>query len=284
MDYREQPPQQVRYQFGFQRNTPPIVKTLIIINIVVFVAQTIAAKIPAVSLDWAALYYPHGLFRGWLWQFVTYAFMHSVADPFHLIFNMLFFWMFGSDIAAAFGRRRFITFYITAAIFSGILFVTFDMLRVYTGQNVAPAACLGASGVVMGVMMAYALYWPNRKILFMLIIPMRIRTLIIFLAAMDFYGALKAGGTIAHTAHLGGLLWGILFVRYWPRLETAWANRSSRKSAPSGYDTVGENPQDKAESRDAERVNALLDKIHREGIQSLSWREKRFLQNMSKKK
>ena len=126
----------------------------------------------------------------------------------------------------------------------------------------------------MAVAMAFALYWPNRIILFMFFIPMRIRTFIIIITVMEIMGLLQLGSNIAHMAHLGGLLWGYLFVRY------AW-------TAESFLDRLGSKarskPTDPHNPNDDRRLNEILDKINRHGIQSLNWSEKRFLKKMSRR-
>ena len=279
MDYREQPPpdyQYYQYQSGYRPGMPPVLKALIIINIVVFMVQFLVARVSPRGdvwlTKWFGLFYPLAVKRGCLWQFVTYAFMHDPSSIFHILINMLFLWMFGRELAPALGRRRFLVFYLTAAIFSGVLYVLFDVGQALVVPQYAGMPCIGASGAVMAVTMAYARYWPNRTILFMFIFPMRIRTFVFIVAIVEMFGVLNLRHSgIAHIAHLGGLLWGLLFVRYNLAAEQV-LTRFIHSSGPSGP------------SADEERrLDEILDKVHSFGIQSLTWTEKRFLKKMSRR-
>lgn len=287
MDYREDPSTHYQHaQYRRHPRTPSILKMIIIINVAVFVLQTIFGIFSPHAAMWFSqifgLSVPYGIMRGFIWQFLTYAFLH--AGPMHLLMNMFFLWMVGRELEPALGRRRFIVFYLTAAVFSGLLFLLFETVQhqVVKGHEYIP--CIGASGAVMAAVMAYALYWPNRTVLFMFIIPMRMRTFVIFIAVIEIFGLLDMGRShIAHMAHLGGLLWGLLFVRY------AWAaqgffERFRAKTRPdsahnSEYDSGYQYKPD-----DDRRLNEILDKINSQGIQSLSWSEKRFLKKMSGKR
>jgi membrane associated rhomboid family serine protease len=297
MDYREQPPRQTTYRFSGGSQTPPVLKTLIIVNIAVFAFQYLAAAFGGPDAyeqiaHLGGVYVPYVL-KGAIYQFVTYAFMHGGAM--HILFNMLFFWMFGREVAQVFGRKRFIAFYLTAAAFSGVAYFLFDLGLIfgrYEGRLSEASPCIGASGVVMAVMMVYALYWPNRIVLFMLIIPMRIRTFITIIVIFEALAVLNIfeQGNVANIAHLGGLLWGLIFVRHWPQLESAWARWTARRGPSSGprggrvYGPGGEGPEDTPSTKHAEKLDAILDKIHREGITSLTRRERRFLEKMSKRR
>jgi len=270
MDYREEVSRHPQYRFGFQGRTPPVIKTLLIINVAVFVLQRFVGR------DWAnhnfGIFLPT-LARGYIWQFLTYAFMHG--DTMHILFNMFVLWMFGREVEPVLGRRRFLTFYLTAAVFAGMLYILFDIAQRLFVENHFSLPCVGASGAVMAVVMAYALYWPNRRVLFMFIFPMRIRTLVTLVVVMQFVGILDVRSNVAHFAHLGGLLWGLLFVRYLPVVERVMAS-SGRMKSPTRDDAIS--------AADEQRLNKILDKINRLGMDSLSWGEKRFLKQMSRKR
>ncbi len=270
MDYREEVPRHPQYRFGFQGRTPPVIKTLLIINVVVFVLQRF------VDEGWAnhnfGLYLPN-VTRGFIWQFLTYAFMHG--DTMHILFNMFILWMFGREVEPVLGRRRFLAFYLTAAVCAGVLYILFEFAQLQFVEGRYSVPCVGASGAVMAVIMAYALYWPNRRVLFMFIFPMRIRTLVALVVVMQFVGILDVRSNVAHFAHLGGLLWGLLFVRYAPAVERVMARSGRLKSATR---------QDAISAADENRLNKILDKINHRGMASLSWGEKRFLKRMSRKR
>ena len=132
-----------------------------------------------------------------------------------------------------------------------------------------PTSSYGASGAVMAILMVYALWWPNRKILFMFFFPMRIRTFVILLIVIDTVGFLQMSDNIAHMAHLGGLLYGYLVIRFGPQMAQLAGGVRKQAKPPS--------------LEDERRLDEVLDKVHRDGIQTLSWREKRFLKKMSKR-
>jgi len=197
--------------------------------------------------------------RGHVWQLLTYAFLHDPGRILHILFNMLMLYWFGREVERALGTRRFTVFYLTAAVFAGFLFSLVGFRP--------RVPCVGASGAVMAVMMAYALYWPNRIVLFLMFIPMRIRTLIIVMVVWETWSLLNQDNGVANMAHLGGLLYGYLFLRYAPRVaQYARTSRRSRAGDDGAADAM---------------LDEILAKIHSEGIDSLTAAERRFLKNMS---
>ena len=251
-------PRQEHFSYGPQRrSTTPVVQWLIIINVVVFALEVFTHASDAHAL-WGILgLTPRAVFRyGLVWQLLTYAFLHN--DLMHILFNMLFLYWFGREVEMTWGSRRFLTFYLAAAIFSGFCFVGVDYAM---GRELS--WCIGASGAIMAVVMVYALYWPNQIILFMLFFPMRIRTFVIVTIGIEIYSFLRAPNGVANMAHLGGLAFGFAVVKGTPWLRRLSQGRTYRDETK----TVREN----------QRLDEILDKIHREGMPSLSWWEKRFL-------
>jgi membrane associated rhomboid family serine protease len=149
--------------------TPPIVKQLLIANVVVFVAQTLVGPVLTWSLSIIPELFWH---QGYLWQPFTYMWLHSPGSLWHIGFNMLALWMFGSPLALVWGERRFLRFYLICGVGAGFIIVTWPALFVLFGLP-APASyglpTLGASGAVYGVLLAYSLTWPDRTI--MLLFP-----------------------------------------------------------------------------------------------------------------
>ncbi len=295
MDYREEPPRYggMRGQpFGFHGGTPPMLKKLIIINIVVFILQFILYNFFSFEVnEWVSrffgLYTPWAVGRLHIWQFITYAFLHG--DVHHILFNMLFLWMFGRELELVLGSRRFLVFYLTSAIFAGLLYLGFDFAHVSISEDpdVFYKPVIGASGAVMAATMLFGLYWPNRIVLFMLIFPMRVRTFVMIVIAIELFGVLNIESNIAHSAHLGGLLWGYLFWRFGAQVEAWLASRHAAGPTsgprPSRHEDVFREAQEDS-IEDSRRLDAILDKIHREGLQSLTWGERRFLKKMSRKR
>jgi len=271
MDYHEKP----NYTFAFRMRPrlSPMVKRLIIINALAFLLQIIVLS--AVRNDlaryhaifgWLSLS-PRMVFgKGCIWQLVTYAFLHSPFRWTHILFNMLCLYWFGREVETVLGSRRFLHFYLTAAVVAGLTFSAVHLFRDVT-------FCVGASGAVMALMMAYALWYPDRKILFMLIFPMRMRTFVTVMIVIEVLSFLKVQNDVANMAHLGGLVYGYLYVRQWPRLA---ARLSGGRGGSTGDRGSTADPGD-----DQRRLDDILDKIQREGMGALSWSEKRFLRRMS---
>ena len=274
MDYWERPyhrqPQRF-HMFGAGERFSPGVKWLIILNVAVYLLEILflagAQQSGNTGGAWERFVWTFGLApsfvfsRGYLWQLVTYSFVHDTGI-FHILFNMLFLYWFGRSVEGVWGTKRFLLFYVGGAVFAGILYSLVHAIR-------PSPPCIGASGAVMAVMMVYALWFPNQMILFMLIFPMRIRTFIMLLIVMETVGWLNPTGNVANMAHLGGLLYGYLVVRSAPGL-TQFTSRRRGRERVSGED-------------DEQRLDDILEKIRRDGIGSLRWGEKRFLKKMSRR-
>ncbi len=198
------------------RNIPPVIKNLLIVNILVFVAQyifSVPLNVPGYQnfrFDRLAEY---GALWGWntghfkIWQLVTHIFMHDVNNIFHLLFNMFTLWMFGSVLENYWGGKRFFNFYMICGIMAGItqlLMGRFDM-------------AVGASGAIMGVMAAFAYLFPNTPLYIMFVpIPVKAKYVIPAFMALDLFGGIARveGDNIAHWAHLGGALTGLILVYF----------------------------------------------------------------------
>ncbi len=212
------------------------------------------------NLFW--LYSPFAIGKLWLWQFVTYMFLHSVSSPWHIIFNMLVLWMFGSEVERAMGARKFLTMYFSAGIFAGIFCCLFT-----PGNPI-----LGASGAVFAIEVAFAMFFPNTTVIFF-IFPIKAKYLVMIFAGITIISCIiPSGGNVAHFAHLGGLLYGFLFVRYEPRFSNylmSWQAQQHEKEY-------------RKERNLKRKVDQLLDKVNREGMRNLSRKERAFLKNASK--
>ena len=265
-----------------------VIMILIIVNVTVFIVQLLFSTISSqwgvptmgmspetdgvvhhvalgpdrfTTLFW--LYQPLAIGKLWLWQFVTYMFLHSVSDPWHIIFNMLVLWMFGSEVEKAMGTRRFLTMYFTAGIFAGI----FGCL--FTPNN----PILGASGAIFAVEIAFAMFYPNATIIFF-VFPIKAKYLVMIFAGITVFNCLiPTGGNVAHFAHLGGLLYGFLFIRYEPRFSNFIISRQNQQREK----------EYKKEEEVRNVVDALLDKVNRTGMKSLTRRERSYLKNASKR-
>ncbi len=196
----------------------PAIKTLLIANASVFLVQTLVLLL-AGSGPYQALNAIFGLvpmrvvLHGWLWQPFTYLFLHG--GLWHLLFNMLFLWMFGGDLERAWGRRRFYAYYFVAGVGAGVVNVVVKMLLNIFGTARSDVPTIGASGAIYGILLANAVLFPDRQIWlipFPVMLPMRLYVLAA--GAIEFFGTLGASGdNISHVCHLGGMLAGYLYLR-----------------------------------------------------------------------
>ena len=195
----------------------PITRALLIANVVVFLLQSVMADTAvAPFLLWPMnpgdADTPFG-YSFQIWQLLTSGFMHGSLG--HLFFNMLALWMFGSPLEQTWGDRRFLLFYMVCLIGANVCQVLVATWTLSSTGEAYPA--LGASGGVFGLLLGYGMLFPNnRMIIFPIPVEIRARTLVIIYGAL----ALLLGVTgwqpgIAHFAHLGGMLFGWLLIRYW---------------------------------------------------------------------
>lgn len=192
---------QVSFSFG-----PPItrvVKALILITSAVFVLTFI----PARMFEWDAPYAWFGLspyqvtHHFFLWQVVTYLFLHG--GWFHVIFNLFALWMFGSDLERQWGADRFLFYFFLTGIGAGVFDVALQPSRV--------SPTIGNSGAIFGLLLAYGLTFPERPILLWLIIPIKAKWFVLLMGLIEFVGT--PGSGVDHIAHLGGMLFGFLYLR-----------------------------------------------------------------------
>lgn len=205
--------------FGFGHGVTPVVKKLLIANGVAFVI-TILAQAAGYGL-WirSLMLTPYAVTRHFaVWQLVTYLFLH--AGFFHILFNMFALWMFGGELERAWGSKRFLRYYFLTGIGAG--------LTVVLASPSSLVATLGASGAVYGILLAYGLLFPDRMILLYFIIPIPAKYFVMIIGAIAFLSALSTpGDLVSHVAHLGGMVFGYLYLRGWP-LSLDWRNRYYR--------------------------------------------------------
>jgi membrane associated rhomboid family serine protease len=161
------------------------------------------------------------------WQLVTYAFLHDPRNFGHIFFNMLALVMFGAPLEYTWGTKRFVTFYFVCVVGAGLTFLAWSTLM---GLAVP---VLGASGGVFGLLLAYGMLFPKQRVMLLLPpVPMNARTLVIVYGVIELlFGLTGAGGNVAHFAHLGGMLFGWLTIRYW-RGQLPFKRRKRRPPPP----------------------------------------------------
>jgi membrane associated rhomboid family serine protease len=222
---------------GFQ-SIPPVIKNLVIANVLFWIAE-ITFKEPFISLL-ALHHYQNPDFR--IWQLASYMFMHSLA-PFHILMNMFVLWMFGSTLEDVWGSKRFLIFYLicglgAALVQLGVMAFSMNMLMdkfnsgaisleeyKIRGGAVYYTTVVGASGAINGVMAAFAYVFPNTPLfIFPLPFPIKAKYVIIGYFLLDLFGGINPsnGDNVAHFAHVGGAIVGLILV--------ITMNRSNRRT------------------------------------------------------
>ena len=198
-------PSTTSVSFGPGRMTPAV-KLLVIVNVVMFVLNLI---VPLMTLRLGLQ--PQAVFEQFaIWQPVTYMFLHDIGGVGHILINMLSLWMFGTELERTWGTRFFTKYYfvtgIGAAATSLILSLFIDDIY-YT-------VTVGASGAIYGLLLGYGMYFPNRPIYLYFVFPIPAKYFVMIVGAIAFLSALGGpGGGVAHTAHLGGLVVGYLYLK-----------------------------------------------------------------------
>jgi membrane associated rhomboid family serine protease len=184
------------------------VQILVIANIVMFIATMAAGPL---LIDWLGLSPQDVLTRGRVWQLATYLFLH--ADVFHILFNMLAVWMFGVDLERRWGTRAFVNYYAVTGVGAALCTLLVSLLPF--GGDTYLTTTIGASGAVYGLLMAWAIVFPHRTILFLGVFPLQARVFALIMGAISFSQAINQGGgtTVAHVAHLGGMLAGYWYLK-----------------------------------------------------------------------
>lgn len=193
--------------------TPEIIKNLLIANGVVFIAQLIG---PSIGFDvtrygWVQPAAVWGNFE--LWRIFTYMWLHSETQFMHIAMNMLSLWMFGSQLALAWGEERFLRYYLVCGTGAGFMIASLPFLLGMIGipSSIAEVT-LGASGAVMGVLLAFSFTWPDRTIMLLFPpIPLKAIYLIPLIFLMEWMSSGR-GGNISHTGHLAGVLVGWIYL------------------------------------------------------------------------
>lgn len=304
--------------FGGFTFFPPIIKNLLLINVVVFLFQVIGdnilisevfslsdiltkffalipiggltvGRVGAEFIEWS--FYP--------WQLITYQFMHGSFT--HILFNMFMLWMFGMEIEHIMGSKKFLLFYLLCGVGAGLLQI---LLSPVLSDSLGPT--IGASGAVYGIMIAFAMFFPDRFVFIYFLIPIKAKYLIAILVVFEFL-SVNEPSVVAHLAHIGGAVTGFIFL-----IMDRQNNFSFSNLMNSFKKTTSFNPQSKFRKprfggsvnddiEDAkfydlndskkdeiivtqEEIDRILDKISQSGYQNLTEREKKILFEASKRK
>lgn len=267
-------------QYGFAwPGLTPVVKQLLIINAGVFLLGftlfMIGEKLPTplrvfqrtlglVPEVWAD-YFPFVP----IWQLLSYGFLHATSQILHLLWNMLLLYFFGTMLEGILGPRRFLVVYLFAMLAGGLLHMLVELVG--GGQH----AAIGASGAVLGVMVAVAVLRPDTQVI-LLFVPVKLKWLAVGIVVLDVFQllvSLRLGAPdfVAHYVHLGGVIYGFAAARrgwiWWDLIEKLQTRRDAARHA--------------RRVQSEKLMDDLLAKIHREGLGSLDRREKEFLKRMS---
>ncbi len=194
----------IGYSFGPGPITPAV-KWLIITNVVMFLVRLIYEPI----ITYLGLRPQMVLEQFWIWQPVTYLFLH--VGVFHILFNMLGIWMFGVELERRWGTQFFLKYYAVTGIGAGFTVIVVGLLPFAATAGTYEAVTIGASGAFYGLLMAFALYYPDRPILMFLLFPIPAKYFVMIIGAIAFLSA--PGSQVSEAAHLGGLLFGYLYLR-----------------------------------------------------------------------
>ncbi|MCH2202896.1 MAG: rhomboid family intramembrane serine protease [Fuerstiella sp.] len=275
--------------FGGQRSVQPmsVVTKIILATVAVFVLQLLSTNSADGTSGLEPWFILSGskLFHGQIWRLLSYAFLHDTGFLLHIVLNMYMLHVLGRATAQLTGNREFLWFYAASAMFSGLCSVCFYRL-LQVNPNI-----LGASGAVFAVFTLFAMHYPRQKLYLFAILGIEVRWLLVIYVVIEAHpvvrqlvdGQLGNDGT-AHSAHLGGLLFGWLYFRWNMRFSTWWdrvARRTSTriKAGKSGLRVY--NPKNQPESNLSDRVDAILAKISSQGEEALTERERRILRQAS---
>ena len=313
------------------REIPAITKNLLIINVLAYLASMVLGKGPDGINGIFGLHFFLAPDFG-VYQLVTYMFVHGSLS--HLFFNMFALWMFGCIVERTWGARRFLVYYMVCGIGAGLLqelaqYVQFYMLATdqINGFTVSQTGLVaeanatylnrwttvGASGAIYGILLAFGLLYPEeRMFIFPLPVPIKAKWFVVGYAAIELFLAFSTPGDgVAHLAHLGGMLFGFLLIRYWRRhpsvgwnrrsgsqffdsMRSSWEQRTHRKasdSQPFGRTSTRSNGDSNPDwdynarrRASQEEIDRILDKIRRNGYDSLTREEKQTLFDASNRK
>jgi len=301
------------------RNIPIVTKNLLIVNFLAFVATWV---LQLREIDLASVFGLHFYMASdfHLYQFVTYMFLH--ANLTHIFFNMFALWMFGCVVENVWGAKKFLFYYISCGVGAGVMqelvqyanytieglaayqYVSVGGMQMATDAYINLWTTIGASGAVYGILLAFGMIFPNERIfIFPLPVPIKAKWFVMGYVAIELFSAVNSSGDgVAHMAHLGGMLFGFLMIRYWNRHPDSGFNRSSgqeffdnlkrsfdkhksgntRMHAECGGSKEDDMAYNARKKQNQDEIDAILDKIRKSGYDSLTKEEKQRLFDASR--
>jgi membrane associated rhomboid family serine protease len=264
---------------------PPAVRNLILINVAIFLGMMLLPRqVQGALVGMFGLTPELVIPGGRVWQLGTYMFLHSLQGIGHVFFNMFALWVFGTSLEQWWGTRQFLKYYFITGIGAGLL----QMAAAFIAGGMDPRIpIIGASGAVWGLMAAFAVTFPDRRIYLWFLVPIKARTFVIVFGILELALALQSPhGGVARWAHIGGALVGFVYLnrgeilRRYRRLAAGNAGPGGRGRRPGHRDPVM--TDEELRWREDER-DRILDKIGREGPMSLTPEEKKFLEDAAER-
>jgi membrane associated rhomboid family serine protease len=193
--------------YVFSGGLPPGIKMLLLVNVGIFLLRFFLGRTSLGELfTYFALIPTEVVTHLFVWQLATYMFLHSGIA--HILWNMLALWMFGTELERLWGTRRFLQFYFFCGIGAGLCVIVGNYL--FGNPNVAT---VGSSGAIYGLLLASAVLWPDRQILFSFLIPIKMKYFVIIIGAIAFLNSFNPASPVSDVAHLGGMLFGYVFLK-----------------------------------------------------------------------
>lgn len=232
----------------------PMVKRLMIINVVIwFVGQVLIEGLilkTSVISDTLSLVPEQALLKGYVWQLVTYMFLHS-SQVTHILFNMLMLWFFGAELEQRWGGKFFLAYYLVCGIGAAILYVVVTALAAAlfgVGTMAMLIPVQGASAAIFGLLLAYGMLFGERVIFFMMLFPMKAKYFVMIMGFVEMASLIQTrerGSEVAYLAHLGGLAAGWLFLKGWGVWQRQrWNRKLNQKQKGRNLRLVVNNDKD----------------------------------------
>ena len=201
------------YARGFLSSSglPPGIRGLLISNVAIFLISFFAGRALSDVFSLAVLRPVDVVTHFYVWQLVTYMFLHQGIG--HILFNMLALWMFGTEFERLWGTRRFLQFYFFCGVGAGLCVIAGNYL--FGNPNVGT---VGSSGAIYGILLASAVLWPDRQMLFYFLIPIKMKYFVMIIGAIAFLNSFNPSNPVSEIAHLGGMLFGYVFLKL-PRMR-----------------------------------------------------------------
>lgn len=217
-----------------------IVKKLVLINVIIWfflqvLIDGLILRTPFFT-SILGLSTTHVFGSFFLWEPFTYMFLHS-QSPWHIVFNMLLLWWLGAELERCWGSRFFLTYYLACGLGAGLIYLSANVFYSLFVQPTTPTVLIGASGAIYGLMLAYAIFFGNRVVFFMLLFPIKVKWLVTILGTIQFISLMQGGihpdgDRVSYLAHLGGLFSGWIYLVVWTKYHTFKRSLQQKQKVP----------------------------------------------------